>query len=144
MKIYCTNTPHGLMPNTDMDYEKKLKLKLGQVYRVEIKQPRNYEFHKKYFALLNLVWENLPDHLSEGFRRFDNFRETVQMQAGWYEMYVNHKGVQMFKPKSISFGSMSAEEFEELYSNVIDIILRDYIPGMDREELEMQVITGFA
>lgn len=132
------------MPNTDMDYEHKQKLKLGQVYSVEIRQPRNYKFHKKYFALLNLVWDNLPEHLTRSFKRFENFRETIQMQAGWYEMYVNHKGNQIYKPKSISFAKMSEDEFEEMYSAIIDIILRDYITGMDREELEMEIIHQFA
>jgi hypothetical protein len=57
MKLFLQNTTHGLIPCYDADYDEKKKLKAGKVYKVEIKLARNYDFHKKYFALINCAWE---------------------------------------------------------------------------------------
>ena len=53
MDIYLLNTASGLKPCMDEDYEQKKKLKIGKVYKAKITLARNYEFHKKYFALIN-------------------------------------------------------------------------------------------
>jgi hypothetical protein len=58
----------GLVPINDVSYDEKKKLKIGQVYEVIIKLVRNYEFHKKYFALINCAWEYLPEHKQEFFK----------------------------------------------------------------------------
>lgn len=52
MKLYLLNTREGLKPMYDEDYDEKKKLKIGEVYEAEIRQPRNLRFHRKYFALL--------------------------------------------------------------------------------------------
>ena len=38
------------------DYEKIKKLKAGEEYQCEIKRPRNLKFHKKFFALINMLF----------------------------------------------------------------------------------------
>ena len=62
MKLQLKNTMSGLVPINDASYDEKKKLKIGQVYEVTIKLVRNYDFHKKYFALINCAWEYLPEH----------------------------------------------------------------------------------
>ena len=54
MKIYLLNTASGLRPMDDNDYEAKQKLKIGEVYKAEIKKVRNYNFHKKIFRFNKL------------------------------------------------------------------------------------------
>ena len=57
MKLLLKNTASGLVPIYDDDFDEKKKLKIGQVYEVSIKLVRNYEFHKKYFALIRICIE---------------------------------------------------------------------------------------
>ena len=49
----------------DSDLDEKHRLRIGDNVLCTIKRPRNYEFHKKYFALLRLTVANLP-HLIQG------------------------------------------------------------------------------
>ena len=52
MILLLKNTVEGLKPLYDDDYEEKRKLKIGEVYKADIKpmKPRNLQFHRKYFA----------------------------------------------------------------------------------------------
>ena len=58
MEIWVTNTLSGLKPMYGTDYDNKKKLKVGQDYLVTVKMPRNLKFHRKMFALYNLVFQN--------------------------------------------------------------------------------------
>jgi hypothetical protein len=105
----------------DSDYEKAKKIKVGEPYQCEIKQPRNYKFHKKFFALINMVYENL-----DVFMNIDHLREELTKAAGFYDTYINHKNITCYKAKSISFTKMNQEEFEALYDRFKDVIVEAF------------------
>ena len=88
MKINLVVTSEGFRCATDDDYEKKKKLKRGSVVECTVKEYRNYAFHRKYFALINLSWEYLDESQRQFFHdEVERFRETVQVAAGHYEQY---------------------------------------------------------
>jgi len=41
----------------DSDYETTKKIKVGEPYEFEFKNVRNLKFHKKFFALMNMVFQ---------------------------------------------------------------------------------------
>lgn len=103
-------------------------------YQIDMTKPRNYEFLKKYFALLNTafeLWES-PDGV---IKSFDNFRDEVTIGAGYYEQVWSIGGILKLIPKSISFSKMDEAEFEKVYSNTIDYILWHVLPKHDRKSL---------
>ena len=110
------------MYNSDHDTFKKAKLKIGEVYELEFKRPRNYKYHKKYFALLNLVYDN-----QEFFTDFESFREYIVTKSGYYIKTLTPKGV-FYKAKSISFASMDGSEFESLFDKTLDVVIAEFIP----------------
>lgn len=123
MKISVLNTPHGLVPMYDEDFDEKKKLRIGQVYTAEIKVPRNYNFHKKFFAMINAGYALLPERAQNGFRSVDGFRQYVTVAAGFYDTYYSPRLREFVEiPKSISFGSMDEAQFNEVYSRVKDVI----------------------
>jgi hypothetical protein len=65
MDIICKVTPYGLVPMFDSDLDLKKRLKVGSVVKCKVSNPRNYEHHKKFFALLRLTFDNLPGNLAE-------------------------------------------------------------------------------
>lgn len=137
MKLNLLNTPSGLKPLYDEDYEEKRKLKLGVVYSAEIRIPRNYQFHKKFFALLNTAWAYLPERTQKGFRSVDGFRQYLTVAAGHYDTFFSPSRKEFVEiPKSISFGSMSEEEFEELYENVYRVIFSIIGKYVNEEEFK--------
>lgn len=123
MKIYLQNTPHGLVPMYDSDFDEKKKLRIGQVYLADIRVPRNYDFHKKFFALLNAGFALLPERTQNGFRSLEGFRQYVLVAAGFYDTYFSPRLKQFVEiPKSISFASMDNAEFSEVYDKVKEVI----------------------
>lgn len=133
MKIYCRNTIAGLVPLFPSDFDDKRKLKLGQDYLADITNPRNLGFHKKFFAMLNVGHENTKLEMP-----FDTYRKYMTVKAGFFTAYQTPKGL-YYDPDSISFASMEQDEFEEVYSRVLDRIIEDI--GVTKEEVEKQLIN---
>ena len=123
MKFIVINTPRGLVPYGDDDYEAKSKLKVGEAYTVEVKIARNVDFHRKYFAMIAYAWEFLSEREVMAFKTKDGFRKSIEVAAGHYEpLYNVTTGAFDHAPKSISFGSMDNAEFSDLYNRVKDVI----------------------
>lgn len=149
MKIRLRKIDGNLLaPADDESAEFALRLKLGQVIHADFKRMRNYEFHKKFFSLLNYsfgVWEpecaelpNYPGVIPE--KNFKQFREDITIMAGYYDVFIRLNGESRTVAKSISFGSMKEDDFEKLYSATIDVILKHVLVNYDKEELERVLI----
>ena len=135
MKLFVKNTISGLVPCDDNDYDEKKKLKLGEVYQVTISRPRNYEFHKKYFALINCAWECLNEKQTEFFKDINNFRKTMELNAGHCEtIYSIERKEFIEQVLSISFDKMDNDEFESLYNRVFDVILKYPLKNISQED----------
>ena len=146
MKIYLRKIGNIYQVDSGDD----TNIKNGEIVSAEIKRPRNYKFHKKYFALLNYaysVWEPVSiEHKGKvAEKSFDRFREDIVILAGYYETVVNIKGDVKAQAKSISFGKMEEYEFEQLYSKTIDVILKHVLDGYTREDIDrvIEEIIGF-
>ncbi len=131
-----------LAPATDHDADLLKHIKIGQPTKLTFKRVRNYEFHKKFFALLNFAfsyWEPDEENLI-GEKNFDQFRADVIILAGFYDRCIRLDGSTRVVAKSIAFGSMSEEEFEKLYGKTIDVlvkhVLKYYTGDMLRAVLE--------
>lgn len=147
MKIYLRKIDHSYIVDSGDDSN----IKNGEIVSAEIKRPRNYKFHKKYFALINYaysVWEpaevEYRGEIAE--KSVDRFREDITILAGYYETVVNIKGDVKAQAKSISFGSMSEDEFEQLYSKTIDVLLKHVFDNYTREDVDRVVdeLIGFS
>ena len=133
MKFYAKNTLAGLVPLYNSDLDEKRQLKLGETYEVEVKRPRNYQFHKKFFAMLNVGHANTSMELP-----FDTYRRWAVMKAGFVKTYHTPRGT-LFEAESISFASMDNQRFEEVYNRVLDVIIKDR--GVTEEEVNAEIIN---
>ena len=131
------NTPRGLVPYGDDDYEEKKKLKVGETYSVDVKVIRNLDFHRKYFALISYAWEFLNERETATFKTKENFRKYLEISAGHCDV-IFHPRLQEFVeiPKSISFSSMDNASFSELYIGVKDVIFSIIGSRTNEQELE--------
>ena len=127
MKIYCQVTAQGLVPMYDSDYDEKQRLKIGEKVLCEVTKPRNYEFHKKFFALVRLAYQNLPE-------RLQSMLNCLKLDVGLASI-IYQGGRQLIKVGSISFSSMDDTEFETFYQKCVDVILTKYLRGTSRQEL---------
>ncbi|MDY5370096.1 DUF1367 family protein [Prevotella sp.] len=140
MDIYCRVTDIGLIPMYDSDLDEKHRLRIGDNVLCTIKRPRNYEFHKKYFALLRLTVANLPHLIQQQMQIFteEDLLDCLKIDLGLFTTRW-HGGRQIVKTGSISFAKMDNTEFEKFFSRSVDAILRIYLRGTDRQALIEEV-----
>ena len=140
MDIYCRVTDLGLIPMYDSDLDEKHRLRIGDNVLCTIKRPRNYEFHKKYFALLRLTVANLPHLIQQQMQIFteEDLLDCLKIDLGLFTTRW-HGGRQIVKTGSISFAKMDNTEFEKFFARSVDAILRIYLRGTDRQALIEEV-----
>jgi len=123
-------TLEGFIPADKEAGDWHYKTKLGALVELKGTRPRNPQHMRKFFALMNIVVDNSDDYDTvEQFR----FVLMATLQRGkWIE--VPHATRAMFIPESISFKSMKQDDFDRLYNDAIDAILKHFVP-MDRQDL---------
>lgn len=139
MEILLYNTPSGLKPCYDDDYEEKKKLKIGEIYKAKITIPRNIKHHRKFFAMLKTCWEyQSEERRAKMFQNsFDLFRQTVLLAAGISNRIWDVNAKRFIDiPKSISFSNMTQTEFDEVYNRCFDVLCSTFVAHVSRYELE--------
>lgn len=121
-----------------------VKMDPGEIIQVEMVFSRNPQFHRKFFALLNLgfdAWEPSLQHNGQPVaKNFDQFREDVIILAGFYDQTWNLDGVMTVRAKSMSFASMDDAQFERLYSAVADVLLARVL-GLYKDRAELDAVV---
>lgn len=122
MKINVIKLPGGgLIAATDMDEEKLKKFKNHEMFQIEIKNERNWKFHKKvimFFLFCFEYWVSDNKYTDEA-TDFDEFRYELTILAGFKKVIWKLNGSFEYKAKSISYAKMDQEEFEHLYNALI-------------------------
>lgn len=145
MKLNFIKQPGGvLIPADDMEVERLTKFKTGEMYEVEIKRVRNPQFHSKVFVFLNFCfahWRSEREFLDER-SQFDVFRNHLTVLAGYYDTFVGIHGDVRIEAKSLSFGSMSQEEFEACYNAMINAAIKHIFQTTDQNTYD-QLLSFF-
>jgi hypothetical protein len=135
----------GLIPATDEDAEALRKIKAGTAVRVEVRQIRNYKFLQKWFTLAKYafdIWsETVPPQEYKGHPvrpSFDRFRKDLIILSGRFDATYNARGEVRLEAKSISFASMSEDDFERLYSETISVVLGKILGGTRMTEDQLR------
>ena len=132
--------PQGLVPLDDMDWEVKKQLRLGTDVRVHVTMPRNIKFHRKFFALLNITIDNLPEATQQQLRITTTNRllDVLKIRMGFYDI-VQIDGRNVLELHSISFAKMDEYAFGKFYDQAVTEILSFFLKGTDRNELLQEV-----
>ena len=147
-EIYLSKTASGsLAPASEEDAALLKRFKIGAVVRCEVSGMRNYEYHKKFFALVKFAYDHWSDSASLTYRgqpvlpSFDRFRRDVTILAGHGHPVANLRGEVRFEADSISFCSMTPETFEALYSATIDVVLNKILTGKGYTEEKLRELV---
>jgi len=119
MKITVYKTNNGyLKPSHQSDQEYFNKMPLNEPFEIDYTKGRNSGFHRKFFALMNLAFEN-----QECYAVMNDLREKVIIRAGYYREVIDiETGEIEQKAKSISFANMDELEFQKLYNDCKAVI----------------------
>jgi hypothetical protein len=140
-EIFLRKVQGVLVPDSESDVEKLAAIANGETIRADIKRPRNIKFHRRYFALLDVLFDIFEPAATEHkgkpvMKHRERFRHDIAIATGHYELVVNIKGEVRAEAKSISFAAMDDIEFAALYSSTINYGLLHIAKGKTREELE--------
>ena len=129
MKAFVRKIDSKLIPLNDSDRDIFNKFKEFEDIEIELKRPRNLRFHKKFFALLNLGFQNTKQPIE----LFEDYREWAIMRAGHVRKIQTLDG-EFYRAKSINFAKMDNLEFEEVYKSVLQVIILD--TGATEQDIE--------
>lgn len=121
------------LPAYPSDWESSKRIKVGtEVYAI---QARNPQFHRKYFALLKIGFEN-----QDTYNDLEIYRQVIVIKAGYVHWVEGKDGHSYPLPQSISFEKMKQENFEKLYAATLEIISKEIDTSKINIESE---IAGF-
>jgi hypothetical protein len=138
MKIQVVKTNNGfLKPAYNSDHELFSKIKPNEIIEIEYKKKRNVKFHRLFFALMNLAFEN-----QEAYTILDVMRKDIIKHAGYYTERINAiTGEITQEANSISFANMEETEFNKLYADCKSVISQ-WI-GIDNETISEEIERFF-
>lgn len=90
---------------------------VGQVVRATFTRSRNLDFHRKFFALLEVTRP-----MADATYNREQWRAIVIAGAGYCDFVPGPDGRLVAVPRSISFANMDDVEFGRLYSDALDFI----------------------
>jgi len=136
----------ALYPSDDESANFFFQVKQGTVFNVGISKAnqRCLAFHNKYFALLGHAFDSFEqvEVKYKGVvvaKEKKKFRKDIQIMAGYGYPVVNINGDVRWESKSIKFGKMGDDEFEKLYSAVIDVVLQKVLTTYSKDDLDNAV-----
>ncbi len=131
---------HECLRATDEEGERMLqRLPAGELIEVDVRRPRNLKMHRLFYALMNLVWANVPH---DTYPTVDSLIVRMKIDTGHRtEMRFPTEGgfVTAYIPRSISFATMAQDEFDAFYQRCCDWVVREVIPGITNEELLAEI-----
>lgn len=131
-------TSMGLKPYTDEDALDLRRVGIGDILQAKALDQRNVQHHRKFFALIRVVFDNMPEQYDQYFPTKDDLRHELIKRAGFFKEYTDLKGIKQYRAESISFDSMSQKRFDELYDRVLDVVVLWF--AFDRDILENEIL----
>ena len=144
MEVFLTKTMSGALIPMDQETQAWQRYKAGSVIRCEVKEMRNGQFFRKWWALAKVafdLWtETMPSVEYKGLEiepSFDRFRKDLTVLSGYYDPVFNVKGEVRMEPKSLQWSKMSEADFAELYQKTLTTIINKIIPHRKLTEEEL-------
>lgn len=136
MKLNLFKTLSGLKPAFDTDKDQYNKIPMNSILEFDVKIPRNEKLHRKFFALLNLAYNN-----QSNYKNPDYFRQDVMKAIGQFNERINYLdgGTVTLEAKSIKFANMGNDEFNSIYEDTLDYIAKQL--GVGTKEIESELET---
>lgn len=138
MKFLAVKHLGSLRPADAAGEEALRKLGQGQLVEIELRRPRNVRFHRMYWALVTLVWEQLDE---ERYPTAEDLHAAIKIAAGLRTRIELPDGTLGFIPGSIAFHKMSEDDFAAFFDRVCGLVAKYFLPGVTDAELRAEVAS---
>ena len=139
MKLWVYKLQTKLVPATSGDKDKFAKMPNAEPFMVSYVKVRNPLHHRKYFAFINKVYDNLPECYDEYWPDDRSFRKAMEMYAGYFTETITLKGDRQLQPKSIKYEDLDETAFIDLHKSVKNFIGKHILPKMDMDIVEKEI-----
>lgn len=137
--VYLLRTVAGLEAQDDQGKDVLRKIKVGELVMCDITKPRNLGHHKKFWALLNCVWECAGDWSSP----YAILIELKVRLGHVQKVVIRETGEVVSVPKSISFAAMDQTAFDDFYEKSL-MELCKMAGGIEPSALREYVLQSLA
>jgi len=143
--VYLRRSALGLVADDDDARNALRKLKLGDVVRAEIVKPRSVRYHRRFFGMLNTVWQACGDWKSVDELLVElKFRTGLVDRQKVIDRQTGEELAEIITPQSIAFHAMSEDDFREFVERAIRVICDEMVPGLDDSVLREEVLRSVA
>lgn len=139
MKIILRKQDTCLIAEDSISMDLLAKIKDNDFVTCEIRRSRSVKFHRLFFKLLDVVYEAQEE--PRQFSTIDNMLDGLKMSMGHMDEIHDCEGRHFFKPSSISFSNMDADEFRQFFDRAVDTIIKYILPNSTKEGLEAEVFS---
>lgn len=126
IKTFVPAGTEAYLPANDFMKRRFDRQSIGDMDEANWKKIRCPEKHKRFFAMIGDAYK-----IANTKRLIDDFRTDLTMEAGFYEARVDFSGRAYRKPKSLAYDKMDQDEFDQVHSRVLDVIIQHC--GLDHE-----------
>ena len=130
MQVLLTRSISGLKAADHFAAEELSKIKPGQEVRCEIRRVRNPKQLRLYWALIDACWQHQDRYAAK-----QDLSDVIKVAVGHSDQVVTKSGEVVARPKSIAFGNMPQDAWEDFFSRVIEFVCQRIIPGTNNEDL---------
>lgn len=134
-QFLCYRDLNGrLIPCNESGQEAVRKVAVNDVVMVEMRRPRNIQWHRKMFALFNLLYQN-----QSRYPTMDDLRSAMLVYIGFCTEIKLKDDRVVYVPKSLSFAKLSQEGFEQVWQSLVRVACEKIIPNMKEEDLQREI-----
>lgn len=124
------------------------KFKNNEQYEVEIKNPRNPQFHKKVFAFFNFCFEHWSADKTDWKyfdekEQFNRFRKDLTILAGYKVVTYKLDGSFNIEAKTLKYSGMEQDEFERCYTALIQAAMDHVFKGCNDDNIINRLYAFF-
>jgi hypothetical protein len=141
-KIIAVKYGKVLQPTDDVGEQLLAKMRNGAFVVLDVKQPRNIQHHRLYWALVHLIHDNIDHRL---FPSPDNVHDALKWAAGIRQtICFPITGEVVEQVGSTSFEKMDQTEFAAFFERACDLVAVHFVPGLTSPEVKKQIseMTG--
>lgn len=144
------NAGEILSPASELESERLKRFANGNVYEIDIKggELRNRGFHGKVFLFMSWCFEywkaeNTQAEFMCEVAQFEFFRNKLTELAGYYDWVVDLQGNMVIKVRSLSYDSMSQEEFEQFNIAMTNATIKNVFNNTTDENILNKLYSFF-